>query len=183
LEHNILADRIEKYHTTVFRVALGYVKNIQDAEDITQDVFFKLYKNYKKKLTHKDKDDEDEAVKAWLIRVTINESKNLIKSAWFRKRDDLASLDEGLVVPVASVDSDSDLGLYEYVKKLKPKYRTVIYLYYYEKYTAKEIAVLLKKPQSTIETQLRRSKQYLKEIIIRESQDSKKENYSYYGKV
>ena len=153
MEHQKISDSIKKYHATVFRVALGYVKNIHDAEDIAQDVFFKLYKQ--------NRDfDSDESLKAWLIRVTMNESKNALKSVWLRKKTDL---DESLVAP-----QNDDLGLYEYVQQLPPKYRTVIYLYYYEKYTAKEIAVILKKPQSTIETQLKRSREHLKKIIIRE---------------
>jgi len=150
-----LAESIEKYHTTVFRVALGYVKSIHDAEDITQDVFFKLYKR-------KDDFVSQEAKKAWLIRVTINESKNLLKSVWLKRRSDL---DESLAAPD---DCNSDLDLYEYVKRLKPKYRTVVYLYYYEQYTAKEIAAILKKPQATIETQLRRSREYLKKTLMEE---------------
>jgi len=155
MEENKLAESIEKYHTTVFRVALGYVKNIHDAQDIAQNVFFKLYKHHKCF-------NCDEAEKAWLIRVTINESKNLLRSSWLIKR---ADLDESLAAPDCC---NSDLDLYEYVKRLKPKYRTVIYLYYYEQYTAKEIAAILKKPQATIETQLRRSREYLKEILMEE---------------
>jgi RNA polymerase sigma-70 factor (ECF subfamily) len=148
-----IAESIEKYHATVYRVALGYVKSTHDAEDITQDVFFKMYKHSKEFVS-------DEAQKAWLIRVAINESKNLLKSSWFSRR---AELDEGLVVP-----ENNDLGVYEYVQMLKPKYRTVVYLHYYEKYTAKEIAAILKKPQSTIESQLRRSKEQLRKIITEE---------------
>jgi RNA polymerase sigma-70 factor (ECF subfamily) len=153
MSHDRIAESIEKYQATVYRVALGYVKNSHDADDITQDVFFKLYKHSKEFVS-------DEAQKAWLIRVTINESKNLLKSSWFSKK---AELDEGLVAP-----DGEDLGVYEYVQMLKPKYRTVIYLHYYEKYTAKEIAAILKKPQPTIESQLRRSKEQLRKIIIEE---------------
>jgi len=151
MEQNRLVTSIEKYHATVFRVALGYAKNYHDAQDITQDVFFKLYK-------HDREFPSDESEKAWLIRVTINEAKNLLKSAWLRKR---ADLDENLIAP-----EDCNLGLYEYVQRLKPNYRTVIYLYYYEEYSAKEIASILKKPQATIETQLRRARGYLKKLMI-----------------
>ncbi|MDR2569559.1 MAG: RNA polymerase sigma factor [Oscillospiraceae bacterium] len=153
MEQNRLSASIQKYHATVFRVALGYAKNFHDAQDIAQDVFFKLYKQDRTFPT-------DEAEKAWLIRVTINESKNLLKSAWLRKRVDL---NDDLAAP-----EECDLWLFEYVQKLKPIYRTVIYLYYYEQYTAKEIAAILKKPQATIETQLHRAKKHLRESIIKE---------------
>ena len=151
---------MEKHLKTVFRVSLGYVKNIQDAEDITQNVFFKLYKK-------RDGFVSDEAVKAWLIRLAINESKDLLKSAWFKKRGEL---DESLVMP-----ENVDLGLYEYIKQLKPIYRTVIYLYYYEGYSTNEIADIIKKPLSTVKMQLQRSRKYLKEIL--ESEGFDYENY------
>ena len=77
-----LTKSMEKYLKTVFRVSLGYVKNVHDAEDITQNVFFKLYKRG-------DGFVSDEAEKAWLIRLAINESKNLLNSAWLKKRGDM----------------------------------------------------------------------------------------------
>jgi len=151
--NQMLAESMEKHLKTVFRVSLGYVKNIQDAEDITQNVFFKLYR-YNKEFA------SDEAVKAWLIRLAINESKDLLKSAWFKKRSDL---DESLAMP-----GNADLDLYEYVKQLKPIYRTVMYLYYYEGYSTNEIATILKKPLSTVKMQLQRSRKHLKDILERE---------------
>ena len=148
--NEILAESMEKHLKTVFRVSLGYVKNIQDAEDITQNVFFKLYR-------HKKEFTSEEAIKAWLIRLAINESKDLLKSAWFKKRSDL---DESLAMP-----ENIDLDLYEYIKQLKPIYRAVIYLYYYDGYSTNEIANILKKPLSTVKMQLQRSRKYLKEIL------------------
>ena len=153
MEQKNIAESVEKYRGVVFRVALGYVKNRYDADDIAQNVFLKLY--------NRDEDfPSEQAEKAWLIRVTVNEAKNLLKSAWFKRR---AELDESLTAP-----EQSDTGLYEHIKSLKPKYRTVIYLYYYEEYTAKEIAKILKIPQSTVETQLQRGRGQLKSIIIKE---------------
>jgi RNA polymerase sigma-70 factor (ECF subfamily) len=103
----------------------------------------------------------EEAQKAWLIRVAINESKNLLKSVWFRKRSDL---DESLV----AAERNSDTGFFEYVKKLKPKYRTVIYLHYFEGYSTKEIATILKMTQTGVTTQLNRARKQLKEDLIKE---------------
>ena len=162
MESDRLSEFMEKYLNTVFRVTLGYVKNIHDAEDITQNVFFKLY-------SHNKDFESDSAVKAWLIRVAINESKDLLKSSWFKSRD---SLDESLVAP-----AESDYGLYEYVKRLKPIYRTVIYLYYYEGYSTNEISEILKKPLSTVKMQLQRSRKYLKEILENEGFDYEKQYF------
>jgi RNA polymerase sigma-70 factor (ECF subfamily) len=148
-----LTTAVYKYRKTVFHVALGYVKNIHDADDIAQNVFLKFWDKQETFIT-------EEALKAWLIRVTINESKNHLKSAWIRKRNDL---DESMTAP-----ENESYGIIEYVKRLKPKYRTVIYLYYYEKYSANEIAEILKMPPSTVSTQLQRAREQLKEIIEKE---------------
>ncbi|MCL2632972.1 MAG: RNA polymerase sigma factor [Oscillospiraceae bacterium] len=153
MENNNFSESVKMYRDTVFRVALGYVKNIHDADDITQNVFFKLYKRKKAFIT-------EEAEKAWLIRVAINEAKDLLKSAW---KNNTTGLDESMVIPFSN-----DTGVYDYVKSLKPKYRTVIYLHYYEGYSSKEIANILRIPQSTVTTQLKRAREQLKEIIIKE---------------
>jgi RNA polymerase sigma-70 factor (ECF subfamily) len=145
-----LSKSVIKNRDTVFRVALGYVKNIHDADDIAQNVFMKLYK-------HKKGFVSQEAQKAWLIRVAVNESKDLLKSVW---KKNTSELDESLIAPAYD-----DLGVYEYVKKLGAKYRTVIYLHYYEGYSTKEISRIMKIPQSTITTHLSRARKQLKENI------------------
>jgi len=152
-----ITESVTKYRDTVFRVALGYVRNRHDADDAAQNVFVKL-------LTKGKTFASDEAEKAWLIRVTINECKNLLKSAWTRNR---STLDESLAAPC-----DNNLHLYDYVKALKPKYRTVIYLYYYENYSAGEISRMLKIPSSTVTTHLHRAREQLKQLI------EKEENYN-----
>jgi RNA polymerase sigma-70 factor (ECF subfamily) len=155
LEQSKLEHDINRYRDTVFAVAIGYVKNIHDADDIAQNVFFKLYKSYKKK----DFSCEEEK-KAWLIRVSVNEAKDLINSAW---RNKICELDESLIMP-----ENDEFGLHDYLKNLKPKYRTVIYLYYYEGYSVKEVAGILKIPQNTVMTQLKRAREQLKKMIEEE---------------
>jgi len=155
-----LTNSIIAHKDTVFRVALGYVKNIHDAEDIVQNVFLKLCRHTKAFPTYEDE-------KAWLIRVTINESKNLLKSAWKKNRN---TLDESLTVPY-SMDSKEESELYNYVKGLKPKYRTVIYLHYYEGYSTKEIAAILKISQTAVTTQLTRARAQLKENIVNDEKE------------
>jgi len=153
---------VSKYRKTIFHIALGYVKNIHDADDIAQNVFLKLH-------SKSDGFVSEEARKAWLIRVAVNESKNLAKSSWSQKRDGLDDLDESLAVE----DNSSDTSLHEYIRQLKPKYRTAIYLFYYEGYSAKEISRILKISVSTVSTHLHRAREQLKEIIVKED--------SYYG--
>lgn len=138
----------------IFRLAMTYLKNIQDAEDITQDVFIKLFK-YKK--TFRTVEDE----KAWLIRVTINASKDLLKSAWFRKTVPIA---EDLVF-----EDKKHNDLFYAVHQLETKYRSVVHLYYYEDYSIKEIAKILRIKELTIQTRLYRARKQLENILDRDN--------------
>ena len=155
-----LRTSIDNYRETVFAVALGYVKNTHDADDVSQNVFLKLYQKFRKDGGFVT----PEAEKAWLIRVAINESKDLLKSAWRNQTCELN--DESL----HSRDSfrESDLDLYDYLQRLKPKHRTVLYLHYYEGYSTKEIAETLKIPQMTVLSQLKRARDQLKDMIMEE---------------
>jgi RNA polymerase sigma-70 factor (ECF subfamily) len=141
----------------VFRIAYSYAKCTYDAEDITQDVFLKLYKCNIDFAA-------DENIKAWLIRVAINQAKSLLRSSWKIRRCDL---DDNSEIMAAALP-DNGYELYEYVNNLKPKYRTIIYLYYYEKYSVNEIADILKVRQSTVTTQLGRARKQLKEMLLAE---------------
>ena len=143
----------------VFRIAYSYVKCVHDADDVTQDVFLKLYRVLSESETVFVADVN---VKAWLIRVTINASKSLLKSNWRTRRADLPDS-----AATQSMTGDC-LELHEYINELKPKYRTIIYLYYYERYSVKEIAGILKIRQTTVTTQLGRARNQLKEILLTE---------------
>ncbi len=144
---------IEKYADTVRRICFVYLKNQADTEDIFQDVFLKYILNKKP-----FKSDAHE--KAWLIRVTINACKDVLKS-FFRKR--VVSMDEFQNVFVDNPDYDNDLM--DAVMNLETKYREVIYLYYYEGYSAVEISKLLGKKENTVYTWLSRSKAILREQL------------------
>lgn len=137
------------YIDTVYRVALNYIKSRADAEDITQDVFVKLLQ------THKQFDD-DVHVKSWLIRVTVNACKNLVRSKWWKRKQ----LEEHAVAPAFQTPEQSEL--YCAVMELPKKYRVPIYLYYYEDYSTKEIAEILQLPKNTVCTQLKRGRELLK---------------------
>jgi len=153
LSTNDFAESVRRHRGTVFRVALNYTRNVHDADDIAQEVFLKLY--------NRSVDfDTVEAEKAWLIRVAANMSKNLLKSSWRKKRSEL---DESLPAP-----PNADAELLDYVNGLKPKYRNVIYLFYYEGYSAKEVARITGMSLSAVTTQLNRARGQLKEMIVKE---------------
>lgn len=140
----------DKYADTVYRVALTRTKNIENAEDIFQDVFMKL--------SEKDpKFESEEHIKAWLIRVTINMTKNFHSSSWNQK---VTSLDEEF-----KFETEEENNVFEIVNELPQNYRTVIYLFYYEGYKTKEIAKILNKSEGTVKTWLFRARECLKEKL------------------
>lgn len=144
-------DIAERYIDTVYRLAFARTKSRECAEDVTQDVFLKLIQS-KKQFEH------EEHLKAWLLRVTINHTKDLLMSSWFRRTD---ALDEN--IPAAD---DEKSELYEAVMQLPVKYRTVIHLHYYEGYSIDEIAEIIKVRQGTVKAQLHRGREMLKKNLI-----------------
>lgn len=147
---------IEQYSNMIVRIAFQKLRSQDEAEDILQEVLIKL-------LEHNLEFENERHLKAWLIRVTVNLCKNSLKSSWYRKR-----------VPFNENSSNSfiteDIDVLEELFLLSPKYRTVIYLYYYEEYTLQEIADILGKSVNTVSSQLQRARKKLK-IIIRGSEN------------
>lgn len=144
---------IENYASTVKRICFIHLKNEADTEDICQTVFLKYAMN--------DKVFDSEAhEKAWIIRVTLNACKDLLKS-FFRKHT--VSLDayveQGGVVDAAHSE------VLEAVLALPEKYRRVIYLHYYEGYPAADIAEILRINVNTVYTQLTRAKGLLRDEL------------------
>ena len=143
---------IERYADTVQRICMVHLKNPADAEDIFQTVFLKY-------VLHSPAFQSEEHEKAWLIRVTINACKDLLRSV-FRSRT--VPLDQAENRPAA----DSSAGeVLEAVRELPKKYRDVVYLYYYEGYPAQQIGEILGKNVNTVYTLLTRAKKQLREIL------------------
>lgn len=145
---------------TVFRLAYSNLQNKSDAEDVSQEVFLSLYTSNK---TFETAEDE----KAWLIRVTLNKCHDLRKSAWHRKR-----IPDYDFTMLTDRECDAKGGLIETnhklvdeVMKLPLNYRNVIHLYYYEGYSVAEIAIMMNKNKSTIQTWLWRARKKLKENL------------------
>lgn len=151
---------MEKYADMVYRIALNYCKNKYDAEDITQEVFCKLEKACDVTANGKDSVEfnDDEHLKRWLIRVAINQCRSLFVTPWHRKTKYLE--DEAVEEGVYNIDEKNEL--YQMVMSLPKKYRIVIYLYYYEEYSSKEIAEILGIKEATVRKQLMRGRDALK---------------------
>lgn len=137
----------------MLRLAFTYTKNLSDAEDVVQEVMVKL-------ITKRPEFENVDHEKAWLIRVTINISINYMKAA---KKRSFVSLD----YDVSGIEK-SDYGLLEMLEKLPDKYKSVMYLYYYEGYSVKEIAQILNRQVSTITTWMSRGRKKLKDYLERE---------------
>ncbi len=144
---------MERYGDTIRRLCVMYLKNYADTEDIFQTVFLKY-------VLSSAVFENEEHEKAWFIRVTINACKDLLKS-FFRSRT--VSLDEVLEQP-APMPPDYREVL-EAVLSLPKKYREVIYLHYYEGFTAPQIGRILGKNVNTVYTLLTRARAMLKERL------------------
>ncbi len=150
MQNTKIAETIKKYSDMVYRIALTRCRSIESAEDIFQEVFMKLSKK-------NPKFESDEHEKAWLIRVTINMTKNLNNSSWNKK---VVNLDENI-----PFETKKQSEVFSTVCELPQNYRTVIYLFYYEGYKVNEIAKLMQKNEGTIKTWLFRARESLKEKL------------------
>ncbi len=151
-------DLAEQYIDTVFRVALSYLKSRADADDVTQEVFLRLYERNRAF-------ESGEHLKNWLIRVAINQCKKLLRSPWRRTVpiDDYAN-----TLPFESPESGE---AFRAVMTMEARYRTVLNLYYYEGYSIREIAGLLGISESTVGTRLARGRDRLRNILTEAEQD------------
>lgn len=134
----------------LFLIALSFTANQYDAEDILQNSFMKLLKT-------KAEFENDEHIDKWLTSVTVNESKNLLKSAFRKKSADFEDY-----VATCSFESEKSEDLFNAVMSLPKKLRTVIHLFYYEDMPIKEIADMLNIKQSAVKTRLCRAREQLK---------------------
>ena len=145
---------IEQYADMVRRICLVHLKNESDTEDIFQTVFLKY-------VLHSAPFESEEHEKAWLIRVTVNACRDLLRDL-FRART--VPLEQWQALAPSSPDPETREVL-EAVLALPVKYRDVVYLHYYEGYTAGEIAGLLGRNVNTVYTLLTRARQRLKETL------------------
>ncbi|MCT4567346.1 sigma-70 family RNA polymerase sigma factor [Bacillus thuringiensis] len=157
----LLIDEImNKYGQEVLQLVYSYVNNKEIAEDVTQDIFVKCYKFL---YTYKGKSN----VKTWLWRIAINQCKDYIKS-WYNNKvivtEDEAAYMGGQngSVEQTVIQNAEDRELASAVMNLPIKYREVIYLFYYEELSIKEIAIVIDVKENTIKTRLKKAKELLK---------------------
>ena len=147
-------DAVRQYADMVYRLAILNTSNEYEAEDAFQEVFLKLFR-------HKDSIQSEEHLKAWLIRVTVNQCKSMATSAWNRRNVSLE-----VVAEAAAPQNEEDYSeVYDAVKSLPDKYREVIHLFYYEQLSISQIANVLNRNEATVKTHLARGRSLLKEKL------------------
>lgn len=147
------------YQNNLFAVAFNVCKNAQDAEDIVQDTFIQYY-------TMKKEFENEQHIRAWLLRVAINKAKNANHTFWRRNKLSLEDYMETL-----TFETPQSENLFETVMRLPEKYRIVIHLYYYEDYSVREIANILRLSESNVKVRLSRGRSLLKEVLKEEWDD------------
>lgn len=138
---------ISKYFDMIYRLALSRTGDKSHADDVTQEVFLR-YINKERTF------ESEEHIKAWLLRVAINCSKDVFLNSWFQKTEPLTE-DIEFNTPEKS-------DVYYATMELPQKYRTVIHLHYYEDFKTKEIAEYMGLNESTVRSLLHRGRELLK---------------------
>ncbi len=149
MQDDIFTDYVRKYSDMVYRIAYGYTQSCPDSEDVMQDVLMKLYQSGK---AFRD----DEHVKAWLIRVAANRSKDVLRS---RKRKSTETLE----TDVSQAHRGSDLD--NAMATLGEEYRLVVYLHYYEGYSVRDIAHIMRISESNVKIRLKRARDKLRDFL------------------
>ena len=148
----------KEQYSLVYRVAFMQMKGHADAEDAVQEVFVRLLK-------YQPQFEDKEHEKAWFIRTTINICKDIMKSKWRSTTISIDKIPESEKAHFHRSFVKEDEMLWS-VLELPDKYRDCLYFFYYEDYSIKEIAKLLKVPENTVKTNLKRGREALKKEFI-----------------
>ena len=146
---------VDRYADHIYRAAYAYLGGSGEAEDVVSDVLMKYFS-----MCEMLDIESDEHLKAWLLRVTINRCKDILKSARWKRTEvltDTHKADFGW--------SERELDVQKALGSLSEKYRAVVYLYYYEEYKTEEIAGILGLPKGTVVSRLDRARKQLRELL------------------
>lgn len=156
----VLQQLVDTYGQYIFHLAYLYVKDLQIAEEVTQDVFFTYYEK-------QQKFRGDATVKTYLTRIVINKSHDELRKIKRRHilQTVLPFMKEAISAEQHVIEKVRGESLKEAVWTLPIHYREVIVLYYYEDFTVQEMVMLLKVSENTIRTRLRRARKLLKEHL------------------
>lgn len=143
----------ERYGDNLYRAAFAACRDPQDAEDAVQETLLAYHLS--------DKQFESEAhIRAWLIRVAVNKARNAATCFWRRNRRALEDYADAL-----EFREPGDRALFDAVMRLGEKYRIAIHLYYYEGYSVREIAEILRVGENAVKSRLSRARRQLKQQL------------------
>ncbi len=146
---------VAQYGSAMLRMCCAYLGDAHLADDAVQDAFIKIYRSWRTF-------DTPAAEKAWVMRVAVNVCKDYLRSAWRRK---VSLVEEYPEIAGEPDRPKEDSALLEEIMALKPRYRQVILLHYYQQFSVNEIARILSAPQSTVSVRLRRARAILQERL------------------
>ena len=147
---------MEAYATQLLRLCYLYLGDRALAEDAVQDTFLKAYRAF-------DQFRGESAEMTWLTRIAVNTCKNYRRGFWHRLVDGKVTPDQ--LPPALYQPHDRDDKVLTEIMGLAPIYREVILLYYYQRMSAPEIAGLLRVPEATVFTRLRRARLRLRKEL------------------
>ena len=145
---------VQRYSGMILRLCFTYSLGRADAQDICQNVFLKLLQSDRRF-------DSEGETRAFIIRMTVNECKDVLKSGWRRRS---VPLDE-LIEREVPFLPEENTGVLAAVQRLPVKYREAVYLYYYEGYHAEEIAAMVGAKPAAIRQRLARAREILRKEL------------------
>jgi len=146
---------VRKHGDMVLRLAVSHVGNRTDAEDVFQEVFIRLVRSI-------DKIQDEDHLRNWLIRVTINRSRSVFSSAPRKRELPVEELPE---IVEESLDTAAPTPATDAMQRLPEKYRTPLHLFYFEELPISDIARILESSEGTVKSQLSRGRQMLRESL------------------
>ncbi len=161
------ADLYERWHASVYRLAYGILRQEQDAEEVTQDVFvyaLSRLKNY---------DARKSAFRTWLYTITISRSRNKMRRKWlptveldeWSDAEREASEAERPPEDLAELQAERE-RVWAALGKLSPKLREAVILRYFENLTFPEIGEILSCPMKTIQSRVRLAHKELRKLLV-----------------
>lgn len=154
-----------QYETKVYRTAFMVLRNINLAEEATQEVFLTVYKKA-------DTLRETKAFEKWLYKVTVNTCIDIIRKE--RKVVNLADddlnifieTDDSLLPESALITNETEKEIMSAIYSLSEQQRIPIILYYYNNMSYQDIASIMNCPEGTIKSRIHTAKKTLKDLIL-----------------
>lgn len=168
----ILTNLMTEYGTSVLHLAFSYVRNKETAEDLTQEIFLKCYEKL-------HTFNGASAIQTWLFRIAVNHCKDYLKSWQYRKVKVTGYFSTFFVskedTPETSIIKKSNNEeIFDSVWSLPVKYREIIYLYYFQELSQKQISEICGLNLNTVKSRLSRAKALLKKSFSERSPESGK---------